>query len=271
MKVIKNINNNICLCIDSKGREVIAFGKGIGFIRPPHEIPLEKINRTFLNVKDNDFSALKDLPIEIINVAIRIIDRASDVLDVTYPSSAYLSMADHISFSIRRGKENMWLDLPLVQDIKMLYPKEMELAFWSLKLINEVLKADLQRNEAAAIALHLINDRQPQDNGKEDDTWAFIEEILQGIEEDLDFRIDRESFNVSRFIIHLDYLLKRVFTPAGFSFQNKEVTDALIRRSPEAYKAMRSVSEKISERYHVHLSPDEEFYLLIYINKLYSR
>ena len=31
MKVIKSINNNVSHCVDSKGREVVAFGKGIGF------------------------------------------------------------------------------------------------------------------------------------------------------------------------------------------------------------------------------------------------
>ena len=34
MKVIKSINNNVAHCYDAKGREVIVFGKGIGFTRP---------------------------------------------------------------------------------------------------------------------------------------------------------------------------------------------------------------------------------------------
>ncbi|WP_302926203.1 CAT RNA binding domain-containing protein [Holdemania filiformis] len=30
MKVIKKINNNVALCIDQGGKELIALGKGIG-------------------------------------------------------------------------------------------------------------------------------------------------------------------------------------------------------------------------------------------------
>lgn len=45
MKVIKNINNNVSLCLDSKNNEVIAFGKGIGFTKPPYEIPLSEMIR----------------------------------------------------------------------------------------------------------------------------------------------------------------------------------------------------------------------------------
>ncbi|MBR5755077.1 MAG: transcription antiterminator LicT, partial [Erysipelotrichaceae bacterium] len=54
MKVIRNINNNIAHCLDSKGREVIVFGKGIGFYKKDEEIPLNEINRTFYNIKDTD-------------------------------------------------------------------------------------------------------------------------------------------------------------------------------------------------------------------------
>ena len=43
MRVIKNIHNNISLCLDSKGNEVIAFGKGIGFRKPPYDIPVSQI------------------------------------------------------------------------------------------------------------------------------------------------------------------------------------------------------------------------------------
>ncbi|MBQ2582680.1 MAG: hypothetical protein II577_02145 [Erysipelotrichaceae bacterium] len=55
MKVIKSINNNIAHCLDAKGREVVVFGKGIGFYRPDQDTPLDRINRTFYNIKDSDY------------------------------------------------------------------------------------------------------------------------------------------------------------------------------------------------------------------------
>ena len=38
MKVIKKINNNVALCLDGNQRELIAFGKGIGFKPIPYEL-----------------------------------------------------------------------------------------------------------------------------------------------------------------------------------------------------------------------------------------
>lgn len=48
MKVIKNINNNVSLCLDSKGNEIVAFGKGLGFIKPPYEIDLKRSRERFI-------------------------------------------------------------------------------------------------------------------------------------------------------------------------------------------------------------------------------
>ena len=31
MKVIKKINNNVVICLDHNNRELVAFGRGIGF------------------------------------------------------------------------------------------------------------------------------------------------------------------------------------------------------------------------------------------------
>ena len=45
MKVIKNINNNVAICVDDNGHEVVAMGKGIGFSKPPYEVDLSKITK----------------------------------------------------------------------------------------------------------------------------------------------------------------------------------------------------------------------------------
>ena len=131
MKVIKNINNNVSLCIDSKGREVVAFGKGIGFIRPPYEIPLEKIDRTFYSHNISDYSVLEEIPVNVIEVSIKIVEELEKSLNVTMLSSAALSIADHINFAIKRNVENVKMEMPIQEDLKLLYPKEWLLGEWT--------------------------------------------------------------------------------------------------------------------------------------------
>lgn len=48
MEVYKKINNNVALARDAKGRELVVFGKGIGFVSMPYELTdLSRIQRTF--------------------------------------------------------------------------------------------------------------------------------------------------------------------------------------------------------------------------------
>ena len=72
MKVIKNINNNISLCLDSRNNEVVAFGKGIGFTKPPYDVPLSKIDRTFYDVDEEQLAVLKRIPEDVLEAAAEI-------------------------------------------------------------------------------------------------------------------------------------------------------------------------------------------------------
>ena len=47
LRVIKNINNNVAICLDEHNREAVVFGKGIGFIKPPRDVTPDKIERIY--------------------------------------------------------------------------------------------------------------------------------------------------------------------------------------------------------------------------------
>lgn len=271
MKVLKNINNNICLCLDSKGRELIAFGKGIGFVKPPHDIPLSRINRTFYDIGESDYLALKDIPIETLNVAIHIIDTAGDELGAKYPSSAIFSLADHINFAIQRQSENIYLDMPIVQDLKQLYPKEMELAVSALKYINYELHTNLQRNEAGTLALHLINDREQPVTHNGVNSQDELEECTIIIEQVTGVFIDRDSFNYSRFATHFDYMMKRLAKGEQVPAQSNEMLEILKEKYPINYQSVLKIAERIGKDMKITISEAEILYLLIYVNRLCIR
>ena len=63
MTVVKKINNNVAICRDGSQRELVAFGKGIGFPPTPYELTdLSKIDRTFYNVNSSYIPLLAEIP-----------------------------------------------------------------------------------------------------------------------------------------------------------------------------------------------------------------
>ena len=227
MKVIKNINNNIAHCVDSKGREVVAFGKGIGFYKSGEEIPLNAINRTFYNIKDTDYGIIRNIPTVIINTAIYIIDYVSDELSLDFPSSSAITLADHLQFAIERKDKNIYLEPPLLQDLYQLYPDEMKVALETLKIIEKMTGEKLPRMEAGTLAMHFIADRINTKEKKHLDTGIITEKCTQIIEDEFHVKIDRGSFNYSRFATHLDYLIRRLETKEQIESQNRELFEQI--------------------------------------------
>lgn len=271
MKVIKNINNNVSLCLDSKGREVIAFGKGLGFIKAPYDIPLSKIDRTFYNIKDTSFDAIKDIPLPILNASIRIVDEVEQDLQITFMSTAPLSLADHIHFAIQRVKKHIKMEMPVQEDLKQLYPKEMKEAQKALNIIKEETGITLNRNETSMIALHFIHNRVDVENKERIDSEEIINECVSLIEKEWNLSISIDSFNYSRFATHVDYLLKRTLKNDQIQSVNSKMFLTLKQEYPSTYVCACAISELLHQRLNITLCEEEQLYLMLHINRLCSR
>ena len=270
MKVIKNINNNVAQCVDSKGREVVVFGKGVGFYKSGEDIPLDKINRTFYNIKDSDYGIIRSIPTKVINTAIAIVDSVSDKLSLVFPSSSAIALADHLQFAIERKDKNIYLPQPLIQDIMQLYPDEMNAAMDALEIIRRMTGVRLPRQEAGTIAMHFINDRI-KENEKNINTDDYIEEITEIIEKEFSKKIDRNSFNYSRFVTHLDYLIRRLMNSEQIESQNKEIYDQVREKYKESVECANKIKDYLYDKFHIEINNEELLYLSIHINRLISR
>ena len=270
MKVIKNINNNVAQCVDSKGREVVVFGKGVGFYKNGEDIPLDKINRTFYNIKDSDYGIIRSIPTKVINTAIAIVDSVSDKLSLVFPSSSAIALADHLQFAIERKDKNIYLPQPLIQDIMQLYPDEMNAAMDALEIIRRMTGVRLPRQEAGTIAMHFINDRI-KENEKNINTDDYIEEITEIIEKEFSKKIDRNSFNYSRFVTHLDYLIRRLMNSEQIESQNKEIYDQVREKYKESVECANKIKDYLYDKFHIEINNEELLYLSIHINRLISR
>ncbi|MBQ3383828.1 MAG: PRD domain-containing protein [Erysipelotrichaceae bacterium] len=271
MKVIKSINNNISHCVDSKGREVVAFGKGIGFFKPDEEIPLDRINRTFYNVKDTDYGVLRNIPTVLINTAIFITDYVAEELNVNYPSSMALVLADHLDFAITRKDKNIYLEQPILMDIAQLYPDEMRVALESLNIIKKMTGETLPQREAGTLALHFVSDRIETRQKPRIDITAITEECTRLIEKELNTQIDRTSFNYNRFVTHLDYLIRRLETKEQIDSQNRELYEQIKNMYPDSFTCATKLAEYIHLKTEYEINDEEVLYLAVHINRMISR
>ena len=272
MKVIKKINNNVALCLDSKNNEVIAFGKGIGFGKPPYEIELSQINRTYYGIDETYITMINDIPEEIIELSSRVIEYARMKLDNPISSNIVFTLADHINFAIKRYQENMNVKLPIIYDIQYLFDTEMDIGKKALSLIKDELKIDLPKEEAAYIALQIIN---AESMGKDQKSNALdekiIEDITEIIENHFNTKIDKDGFNYSRFVTHLYYLLKRGKKNQLAKNENNSMYRSLVSTLPKIYECTQKIRAYLREKLQWELTDEECIYLILHINRLCDR
>ena len=95
MWVVKKINNNVAVCRDNNGRELVAFSKGIGFPTMPYELTdLRKIERTFYNIGVQYLSLLNEIPYEIIQFTADELQIILDELPCETYSSLVFTLSD---------------------------------------------------------------------------------------------------------------------------------------------------------------------------------
>lgn len=273
MKITKKLNNNVALAVDGNGKELVVFGRGVGFPAMPYELTdLSKIQRTFYDVKSNYIPLATSLPEDMIMLSADIVELAQESLSCNLNPNLTFTLADHLSFAVERCLNGIELNTPLVYDVAHFYPRETELGRQALKIVKERKKIMLPDNEAVNIALHLVNgEMEHSDMTFTLKATQVIQDITELIEQKLNIELDAGSFNYSRFIMHLRYLLQRM--------EQDEQEDCGIGsdmrltciKYPDVYDCTLKVRDYLFEQYGWHCSEDEMLYLFMHINRLRER
>ena len=272
MQIIKNINNNFAIAIDGAGNRLIVSGKGIGFGGVPRTLDdITRINRSYYDIDEAYISMINEIPEEIIDISNRIVDKARMVIDNPISSNIVFTLADHINFSIQRYKKKMNIKLPIVYDIQHLFENEMNIGEYGLKLIHKELNIYLPKEEAAYIALHIINAEEQDRNKKVNQDEEIIDKITDIIEREYDIKINKDNFNYSRFVSHMHYLLKRGKTKHLIYSDNNTIYDKLKNDYQKTYDCVKKVSEYLHRILKIELTDEEKLYLMLHINRLCTR
>ncbi len=273
MKVIKKINNNVALCLDGNQRELIAFGKGIGFKPIPYELTdLSVIERTYYGISPEYQGLLKEIPKEIFDVSGMLVDLAANSIDADFNRNLVITLADHINFAIDRYKKNIHIKPPYVGNLAYLHEAECKVATQAVACINQRFGVHLPKEEAAAIALHLIN-AENSVAPKADflDASTMISDVIGLIEKRENITIDRSGFNASRFITHMEYLLARIRNNETLENNNDKLFNNLKQEYRETYLCAEDVRTYLQQKTGKNLGSEEMSYLMLHIERFCSR
>ena len=279
MRIKKVINNNILCVVDDKGAELIVTGRGLGFGRKiGQRVDASDVEKVYRMEDKTEQRRLRELveqiPLEHLALTEDLIAEIKSTIHQPLNESLLITLADHISFAIQRKAQGIEFKNPLAGSILCYYPAEYQLGQRCLSLIRERCGVDLNPDEAAFIALHIVNAELNTTMSEMYDITRLIEGVIEVVEyfyRDLGV-FDRESLAFNRFVVHLRYFAQRLF-------QGKLMTDspdesdaafrALIARNcKQHYKCALCVAEYVKNTWHKTLSQEELIYLTIHLKRV---
>lgn len=219
MKIEKIINNNLIQSSDNNNNEVLVMGCGLGFKKKIGEvIDQSKIEKIY-SIENKNYSnklieLLSDIPLEVIQTTNEIVSYARYSLGKKLNDNIYILLTDHINFSIERINKGLQFKNALLWEIRRFYNHEFLIGKEALQIIKKKLNVDLPEDEAANIALHIVNAQLNSTNMDETmDLTKMIQNILNIVKFHYKLELDEYSLyndeNSLSCVVTLAYLSAR--------------------------------------------------------------
>ncbi len=273
MITIKKSLNNSMLLVDHDQREMILFGKGIGFgAKPGTHIDLAQVEKVFLplsDLKSRHFLSLTDsIPAAYFDVSHEILTLARSLCGEKLNSVLLFTLAEHLHFAVERSRNGQLILNKLSWEVKRYYPQEYRVGMQARDNVNERFDVELPEEEAVNIAFHLINASSQDDNSSAHQQVELVNRIAEIVRYKLSKAIDTESVNYRRFITHLRYFAERVLSGSVVVSETEDFYQELMRHRPDAMTVAWVIRDYVQEKYKLTLPKDELTWLSIHISRL---
>lgn len=277
MRIKKLINNNILCTIDEKGNEMIVTGKGIGFKRQVGELVDEaQVEKIYRMEDKSDQRRLRELaaqiPLDHLKLTQELIDYIKTQISQPLNESLLITLADHISFALKRKERGIEFENPLSGAIVCYYPTEYQLGQYCLQRIEQRCGVQLNADEASFIALHIVNAELNTNMSEMHDMTRLMDGCVRVTEFYYHKKFDRHSLDFSRFTVHLRYLVQRLYQNKTYQDQtvggDEMFRELILRNCREHYECACRIASYIESNYDKPVSDEEKLYLTIHLKRL---
>ncbi|SEM55474.1 transcriptional antiterminator, BglG family [Mesobacillus persicus] len=278
MKINKILNNNVVVSTNESNQEIVVMGRGLAFQKKVGEsIDASKIEKTFVlethGIAEKLAKILRDTSELYLNISSKIIESAQSELPYKLDEYLYVALTDHISFAISRHQQGIQLKNPMLWEIRKYYKQEYQVALRALAIIKIETGVELGEDEAASIALHLVNSQISGENmASAVQVTEMVNTILNIVKYHFKMELDESSVNYERFLTHLRFFAVRFIRKEKL----EDTVDLFLyeqiqQKYLDAYRCTKKITTYLENHFKWSLSKDEEIYLTLHIHRVTNR
>ena len=275
MRIIKIFNNNIVATRSENGEEMILTGAGIGFQKKLGDLVskdrIEKVYEVREDGKDRLYRLFGDTPMELIDAAQKIRDRAKDVLGIQMTMQALVGMIDHITYAVERKKSGLEIPNLMLHEIKSLYPEEFQVGLLGLQFIKDATGVLLSEHEAGYVTMHMVNASLGENKESISKIFLFTSGVVDIIEDIFDIDFDEDEISLARLNSHLKFLAKRILLKQpSTEDQVEEFYEMFMKKDKRSKAVEKKIKTFVYKNFHHEVTLQEMVYLMVHINKAIS-
>lgn len=272
MKIKKVLNNNAVIAVNDESEEIVITGLGLAFKKQSgDELDENKIERIFRLESKEISKKLRDLiseiPIEYVEITEEILNYVRNNLGKKLNENIYLTLTDHICFAVKRINSNINLTNPMVWEIKRFYPAEYNVGLVAINIIKNRIGVDLPQDEAASIAIHIVNAELNEEMPNVVNMIKIIQDSLNIIKYHFSMEFEENTLSYQRLVTHLKFFAQRIINNESNN-NSDDLFEMVKQQYKEAYKCALKIEKYAQDKYNFIISKSELTYLIVHIERV---
>lgn len=275
LKIAKVLNNNIVIAVNDRGEDVIAMGCGIAFGKKHGDVLEQaRVERLFTNsvpeLSGRFEELVKAIPAEYIEAAEKVIAMAKMHLGKELADNLYLTLADHVYFTIQRYHSKMLIRNRLLLETRMLYPDEFRAGQDAVRYLNERFQVDLPEDEAAFIALHFVNASMGMQMNETMQITEIVQEVSSIIRNYFHLDFDPDSLDYFRMVTHIKFFAQRIVTGTSLTSDESDLQlyEMVRQKYGQSFACVQKIVDYLEKQYRTAVSGTEQMYLTIHVERV---
>lgn len=160
----------------------------------------------------------------------------------------------------------------MLWEIKRFYNHEFLIGKEALTIIKKRLDIMLSEDEAASIALHIVNAQlNSRDMNDTLDITKMIQNILNIVKFHFNIELDEYSLHYERFITHLKFFAQRILSGKVVKSDDANFCEIIKEQYKDAYLCAEKVKKYILKEFNHEISDEEMMYLTVHIKRIVKK
>lgn len=272
----KVLNNNVVISLDEQGRERVLMGRGLGFqLKPTDSLDPAKVEKTFILQTGEDGERerrmLTDTPYAIVEAVSRAVDQAERSLGHHLGRRLTMAVIDHVQFVLERLEQGIRIPTANMPELRVLHPAEFAAAKAMAESISTALATDLPAEEAVFLTMHLLNATRDEPNGTAALLFRRVQHVVMTVENGLGVKLDVESPDYARFVLHVQFLLQRLVSRSMLRSADSSFFEFAKHSYPRSFAIAQEVKAYVRAATESELTDEELLYVIVHVERLASQ